>query len=194
MEAKKTKGRTTKSTKPQTLLGALHGFQSEVPILTDNSKVKTQKGFSYTYIDLAQIVKTITPLLAKYDLGVVQPLENDGIRTIIYHVPTGDKLESFTKIPFTEMRGMNVYQSYGSAITYFRRYALSSILGLVSETDIDANIEESKTLQVKQYLTKDRFKDAMKSIEAGAYTKEELIEKFKLTNEQLKTLKNGNTI
>lgn len=189
MEDKKTKGRTTKSTKPQTLLGALHKFQSEVPILTENSN-----GYQYTYVDLAQIIKTITPLLAKHDLGIVQPLENDGIRTIIYHVPTGDKLESFTKIPLADLRGMNVYQSYGSAITYFRRYALSSILGLVSEKDTDANLEKNKTYKDKETLTKDRFNNALKSIKKGAYTKEELIKQFKLSNEQLKTLQNGNAI
>tara|TARA_R100000789_G_C2936822_1_gene130837 strand:- start:24 stop:599 length:576 start_codon:yes stop_codon:yes gene_type:complete len=191
MEAKKTKGRTTKSTKPKTLLGALSKFQQEVPILTESSK-----GYSYSYVDLAEIVRVITPLLAKHGLGYVQPLENNGIRTVIFHVETGDKLESYCDIPFAEMKGMNTYQSYGSAITYFRRYALSSILGLVSEKDVDANIETKvkSKVQVKKSLTNIRFNDALKSINEGAYTKEELIEQFKLTKEQLKTVENGNTI
>jgi hypothetical protein len=33
---------------------------------------------------------------------------------------------------------MNEYQSYGSGVTYFRRYALSSMLGLVTDKDTDA--------------------------------------------------------
>ena len=33
---------------------------------------------------------------------------------------------------------MNEYQSYGSGVTYYRRYALSSMLGLVTDKDTDA--------------------------------------------------------
>jgi hypothetical protein len=33
---------------------------------------------------------------------------------------------------------MNDYQAYGSGITYYRRYALSSMLGLVTDKDTDA--------------------------------------------------------
>ena len=33
---------------------------------------------------------------------------------------------------------MNDYQAYGSGVTYFRRYALSSMLGLITDKDIDA--------------------------------------------------------
>ena len=34
---------------------------------------------------------------------------------------------------------MNEYQSYGSGVTYYRRYALSSMLGLVTDKDTDAS-------------------------------------------------------
>jgi hypothetical protein len=48
---------------------------------------------------------------------------------------------------------MNDYQAYGSGVTYFRRYALSSMLGLVTDKDTDASGEQtasSKTIPTPQ--------------------------------------------
>ena len=42
------------------------------------------------------------------------------------------------KSPIAESKGMNTYQSVGSAITYFRRYSLSAFTGIASEEDVDA--------------------------------------------------------
>ena len=39
---------------------------------------------------------------------------------------------------------MNDFQVLGSAITYIRRYALSSALGLITDKDLDACGEQSK--------------------------------------------------
>jgi len=39
---------------------------------------------------------------------------------------------------------MNEYQSFGSGVSYFRRYCLSSILGLVTDKDTDAAGEQTK--------------------------------------------------
>jgi hypothetical protein len=39
---------------------------------------------------------------------------------------------------------MNTYQSIGSAITYFRRYSLSSFVGIASEEDVDAASKETR--------------------------------------------------
>lgn len=37
-----------------------------------------------------------------------------------------------------ELKGMNKFQVDGSKITYYRRYALSSMLGIVTDKDTDA--------------------------------------------------------
>jgi hypothetical protein len=46
---------------------------------------------------------------------------------------------------------MNEYQSFGSGVTYYRRYALASMLGLITDKDIDAcGVQvEAKTIQVE---------------------------------------------
>jgi hypothetical protein len=115
------------------LIKALSQFQNECPIIH-----KDTKGHNYTYADLPQIFNVINPLLNKHKLCFTQLLENDGIRTILFHVESGEQLESFTTIPLVKLGAMNEYQSYGSGVTYFRRYALSSMLGLVTDKDTDA--------------------------------------------------------
>lgn len=123
----------------QSLLKSLAEFQYECPIIH-----KDTSGFNYTYADLPKIISTIMPLMKKHKLCFSQPLEGTQLRTIIYHTETGESIESTTEIPIIELAKMNVYQSFGSGITYYRRYALSSILGLVTDKDIDAAGEQVK--------------------------------------------------
>jgi hypothetical protein len=172
----------------------LSDFQKEVPILFQNAK-----GHRYNYVDLAEIIRVITPYLQKHDLGFSQPLEDNGkIRTIIFHVPTGQKIESSVRMPQgVQMNGMNDFQVYGSAISYFRRYSLVSILGLVSDKDLDAAGEQLKkeVFEIKQptiekpTLTDSRFKSAIIAIQNDEFSKEELINKFSLTKEQTEFVK-----
>lgn len=127
----------------QSLLKSLAEFQYECPIIH-----KDTSGFNYTYADLPKIISTIMPLMKKHKLCFSQPLEGTQLRTIIYHTETGESIESTTEIPIIELAKMNVYQSFGSGITYYRRYALSSILGLVTDKDIDAAGEQVKTIEL----------------------------------------------
>jgi hypothetical protein len=46
---------------------------------------------------------------------------------------------------------MNTYQSVGSAITYFRRYSLSSFVGIASEKDEDAKGEQVEVRKKPNY-------------------------------------------
>jgi len=123
------------------LIKSLSNFQSECPVIH-----KDTKGHNYTYADLTQIHSIINPILRKHGLCIVQPLDfkimenniNEGIRTILFHVESGESLESFTTIPKIKLGIMNEYQSFGSGVTYYRRYALASMLGLITDKDLDA--------------------------------------------------------
>lgn len=123
----------------QKLFKALAKFQQEVPILH-----KDTKGFSYTYTDLPEIIRVITPHLKANNLGFTQMIEGKNLKTIIFHTESGESLESLAEIPEDTLKGMNKFQILGSAITYMRRYALSSVLGLVTDKDLDATSIEDK--------------------------------------------------
>ena len=118
---------------------ALADFQQECPVIH-----KGTTGYGYTYADLPQILEVINPLLKKHSLGFTQMLEGSGLRTILFHTKSGQYLESYCDIPATSLKGMNDFQAIGSGITYFRRYALSGILGIVSDKDTDAAGEKEK--------------------------------------------------
>ncbi len=169
------------------LFKALAAFQQEVkPIF------KGTKGYGYSYADLPTIFDKINPLLNKHGLGFTQLIntheEDNYLNTIIFHVESGETLESNTLIPQATLKGMNDYQSFGSGVTYFRRYALSSALGLVTDKDTDAAGEQVTVAAKKEKLSKERFKDALKAVQEGKITMAQLTDKFALTTSQFKTL------
>jgi hypothetical protein len=98
-------------------------------------------------------------------------LENEGIKTILFHVESGESLESFTSIPKVKLGAMNEYQSYGSGVTYYRRYSLSSMLGLITDKDLDAagTQVEAKSLQIwKQEIDKCKSLEELNSYYANS--------------------------
>lgn len=169
------------------LFKSLAAFQQEVPVIH-----KGTQGFGYSYADLPAIFEKINPLLAKHGLGFTQLLNSkDGsnyIVTVIFHVETGESIESQTIIPQVVLKGMNDYQSFGSGVTYFRRYALSSALGLVTDKDTDASGDQVKPEPKKPTIDNKRLGKAIESIAAGNYTKELLLNAFQLNDSQMKLL------
>jgi hypothetical protein len=124
----------------QSLFKSLAAFQQEVPVIH-----KETKGYGYSYADLPTIFDKINPLLAKHNLGFTQPIMGNCVKTIVFHTETGETIESVIEIPQGVMlKGMNEFQVMGSAISYLRRYCLSSVLGIVTDKDTDAAGEQTK--------------------------------------------------
>ena len=173
---------------------ALSDFQQDMPIMGQNAQ-----GYGYKYVDLAEITRVITPLLRKHGLGYTQPLCDDGaIKTILFHYPTGQTIESKVQMPMgVQLKGMNDFQVYGNAISYFRRYSLSSILGLVSDKDLDASGEQLKpenpqsnsgrpwAKDYKKSLSNAEVSEAIKMIQQGEFSYAKLTAKYNLTAEQI---------
>ena len=172
------------------LFKALASFQQEVPVVH-----KATQGYGYSYADLPKIFEVINPLLQKHGLGFTQLINTNEERhylvTILFHVESGESLESSTLIPYVQLKGMNDFQSFGSGVTYFRRYALSSTLGLVTDKDTDAGGEQVKVEKHEPKKTKidsARFAKAIEAIKNGEYELEKLIETFDLDASQLKQI------
>ena len=161
---------------------ALSDFQNEVPVIH-----KGTQGYGYSYADLPAIFEVINPLLKKHSLGFTQPIMGDTIKTIIFHTESGESIESLTQIPQgVALKGMNDFQVLGSAITYLRRYALSSILGLVTDKDTDAGGQQVP--KKKEKITTERFEKACQLIADKKYSIESLKASFELTELQEKAL------
>ena len=129
---------------------ALAGFQQECPVL-----LKDTDGYGYKYVDLTKIIHSINPLMEKHGLGFTQKLGTNPetnqscLTTTIFHVVSGESDSATVDIPLVEMKGQNLYQAFGSGTTYFRRYALSSQLGIISDKDLDGYGEQVKNTAKK---------------------------------------------
>lgn len=98
-------------------------------------KDATNPFFKSTYASLSNILDAIKIPLAESDLSFSQhPMGENGLSTILMH-KSGEWIGSY----FTMKPVKNDPQSYGSCLTYMRRYSISAILGLNIMEDDDAN-------------------------------------------------------
>jgi hypothetical protein len=142
------------------------------------SKNSINPHFKKTYADLNALIDAVEPILLEKGLLMLQPIQNGNVSTIIIDCESSESIESAIALP-----NLLDPQKLGSAITYFRRYTLQSLLSLQAEDD-DAN-KASK----KDTLSDERFTNALQAIADGKATKESLINNFSLTANQLAQLK-----
>ena len=168
------------------LLKSLAAFQQEVKVIH-----KATQGYGYSYADLPKIFEEINPLLQKHGLGFTQLINTkEGVNylaTVVFHVESGEQIESNCMIPYVQLKGMNDFQSFGSGVTYFRRYCLSSMLGLVTDKDTDASGEQVKTKK-KPKIDNDRLEKAIEAVKSGKYELADIPLNFELTDEQIEIL------
>lgn len=97
-------------------------------------KNKVNPYFHSKYADYSEILKCVKPALNNEGISILQPIKEDFVETILLH-ESGEWVSSLTKVYCIS----NKPQDYGSAITYARRYGLSSILSIDSDDDDDGN-------------------------------------------------------
>lgn len=108
-----------------------------------NRTVNVPGKYKFDYADLAVILDTVRPILAKNGLAVSQPVSfKDGkilVTTKIRHV-SGVVVEEAT----LDGKDPGTPQQQGSLISYLRRYQLVSILGITADDDDDANAAQDQ--------------------------------------------------
>lgn len=115
---------------------ALLAAQKDFPLVK-----KTEKNpfFKSSYAGLPNVLEVAMPILHAHGLYITQApcTEGDriGVTTTLTYAETGESLSS----SFTVALAKNDPQGAGSAITYARRYALVSMLGLNVDDDDDGN-------------------------------------------------------
>ena len=111
--------------------------------ITGASKDKTNPHFKSAYADLASVWDACRMALSKNGIAVIQCPSASGatvtVTTILTHA-SGQRIESSLEMTATQ----NTPQGIGSAITYARRYALASMVGVAPEDD-DGNAASAKT-------------------------------------------------
>jgi hypothetical protein len=139
--------------------------------------------FKKSYADLNAIIEAVEPILLENGLLLLQPIHGNSVCTQIIDLESNDMIESCIDLP----TGIDP-QKMGSAITYYRRYTLQSILSLQAVDDdghsASQPVKEQPKAKVKESLPTERFNNALAKIKAGEYTVGELKAKFNLTKEQ----------
>ena len=110
---------------------------------------KDKDGYNYKYFDINQMIVHLQPLLEKHGLLLTQSLTNIygkmGMCTAITDIESGETYEK--TVPLLEI---DTPQKMGSCITYFRRYALQSMLFLEAEDDDAAITKKAYKPPVKE--------------------------------------------
>lgn len=140
----------------------IFNIQKEIGALVKN---QDNPYFKSKYFDVNQIIEHLKPLLEKNELVVLQPLSNISgkmaLETNVYKKDGTLVISTVTPLPEAPDA-----QKYGSAITYFRRYALQSMFLLQAEDD-DANGASKKTVQLEPKGAMAIHKKAVESYENG---------------------------
>lgn len=118
----------------KTIYQKLFELQKEIKAIL---KDETNPYFKSKYFDINGLLKQLKPCLEKNSLLVLQPIatidSKTVLKTAIVDIESNEKLEDYISLPQD-----NNPQEFGKVITYYRRYALQSLLALEAE-DNDGN-------------------------------------------------------
>lgn len=109
------------------------------------SKDATNPFYKSSYFDINSLLKQVMPLLQKQSLVLLQPIQDGMVKSVIIDTD-GGSVESSMHLP-----DIADPQKLGSAITYYRRYTLQSLLALQAEDD-DANATVDQVSDNKKWL------------------------------------------
>ena len=136
-----------KSDSIKELAAALAEAQAEFPAIPRDRTVtvKTKSGATYqfSYAPLDTILAKIRPAMKKNGLAFMQSVNGEALTTTLLH-KSGEWITS-DPLPIKVVETGS--QAMGSGITYAKRYALTALLGIVTEEDDDgaaADGHESK--------------------------------------------------
>jgi hypothetical protein len=167
---------------------AMAKSKAEIPPIIKNRHVKyDNKGggsTDYRHEDLAEIAKTIDPILSRYGLSYRFRTQQgqDGITvTCIVSHEAGYSEETTLRGAADNSGGKNAIQAVGSAVTYLQRYTLKSALGLAAAAD-DDGVNSGKS-EADANITEEQFIELQKMIDAAG-----IAEQIVLTAEKIAAL------
>lgn len=118
------------------------------------SKDSKNPFFKSNYLSLNGLIDAIEEVLNKNGLLLLQPIIDNKVRSMIIDSEKDGSLDSHYVISEMTLPNITDPQKLGSAITYFRRYTLESLLGLKADDD-DGNLASKPTPKKLPKLIKD---------------------------------------
>lgn len=125
---------------------------------------------TYKYLNLATLLKNIKPIFEKYDIAFSQRVTFDGtgdgrqtlgtVETIIFDE---NEQQTVCEYPFFVTGDP---QQVGSAITYARRYSLTTVLGIFPDKDDDGGYAKQKFDTADRPIGADQYATLVKMMDA----------------------------
>jgi hypothetical protein len=153
----------------------LHEAKLEIGKVAKNAK---NPHFKNTYADLNALIEAVEPILLEKGLVLLQPIKEGKVFTIITSIIDSYSVESYIDLPIN----LNP-QQLGSAVTYFRRYTLQSLLSLQAVDD-DGQHASQPVKVAKTECDAKTFETIKQAIIDGKRTIEQAKEKFIFTGTQ----------
>lgn len=121
------------TTKAKTIYEALAAFQAELPKIDLDG---TNPHFKSKYATLGNVTKNVFPKLAEHGFSFTTgSFVDNGVLVLDAHLLHESGESRSMQFPITETNPQKV----GSAVTYYRRYALAALTGVVADEDDDGN-------------------------------------------------------
>ena len=129
--------------------------QTEIGAISKDTK---NPFYNSKYFDINSLLRQVMPLLQKQELVLIQPIQDGQVKSVIIDTE-GGSVESSMFLP-----EINDPQKLGSAITYYRRYTLQSLLALQAEDD-DGNATVNQVSEVQKDWLNENTPEFSKAIE-----------------------------
>lgn len=129
--------------------------QTEIGAISKDTK---NPFYNSKYFDINSLLRQVMPLLQKQQLVLIQPIQDGQVKSVIIDTE-GGSVESTMFLP-----EINDPQKLGSAITYYRRYTLQSLLALQAEDD-DGNATVNQVSEVQKDWLNENTPEFSKAIE-----------------------------
>lgn len=163
-----------------------------------NLKCKKDKWNSfgkYNYRSAEGILEAIKPYLIKHNVTVIinETLEEIGgflIMKSIASISNGITTKEAVALVAVDMdqKGMNAPQKFGSASSYAKKYSLGNLFLIDDTADSDATNNHKEKAVKKPLLTGEALVKAKAAIKSGKFTVKDVLTKYEVTPEILKTL------
>lgn len=138
-----------------TLSEAIAKARAEMKAPKMDKEASMGQGRTYRYASLASVLDSVLPALTKHGITLLQPCSmGDGVVSVTTQLQLGEQtVETTLSAPLS--RGG--FHEMGSAITYLRRYGLSSLLAICADEDEDGHAAEAAAQAApKRAPSKDR--------------------------------------
>ena len=120
----------------KTLETQLLEFQKKISVIKKDAK---NPHFKNTYASLTQILSEVKPVLNEVGILLTQPIKDGKVGTELSYNGTKE-------VSYIDLTANLTPQNLGSAITYFRRYTLASLLSLeIDDDDAQSTVVKPQT-------------------------------------------------